>query len=59
MILGLMIACSGGGGPLQEGSEVPDFSLVDVNPASPTSGQPVSPRDLIDQVSGWYFTYAG
>ncbi len=57
MIVGLMLACTGG--PLQSDEPVPDFSLIDLNPASPTSQQPVSPRDLIDQVSGWYFTYAG
>ena len=34
---------------------VADFELVDLNPRSPTSGQPVSPRDLLSRVSGWYF----
>jgi hypothetical protein len=33
----------------------PDFHLVDVNPASPTAGQNVSPRDELGKVSGWYF----
>ena len=37
---------------------VPDFELVDLNPRSPTSGQPVSPRDLLSRVSGWYFLRA-
>ena len=37
---------------------VPDFSLMDVNPASPTHDQPVSPRDYLQQVSGWYFGHA-
>lgn len=36
----------------------PDFALPDVNPATPTFAQPVSPRDYLQQVSGWYFTYA-
>lgn len=58
MLISLVLACSGGG-PTQLQGPVPDFSLVDLNPASPSAGEPVSPRDLIDQVSGWYFTYAG
>ena len=33
----------------------PDFSLEDVNSASSTYQQPVSPRDYLEQVSGWYF----
>ena len=40
------------------GGVVPDFSLIDVNPASSTHGQPVSPRDYLQQVSGWYFGHA-
>ena len=40
-----------------EGEAVPvaDFSLTDTNTTSPTSGQDVSPRDFLNQVSGWYF----
>ena len=34
---------------------VPDFSLLDVNMASTTFNQPVSPRDYLGQASGWYF----
>jgi len=37
---------------------MPDFSLTDVNPNSPTSGQAVSPRDYLEQVSAWYFGHA-
>ena len=37
---------------------VPDFALMDVNTTSPTAGEDVSPRDLLEQVSGWYFTHA-
>ena len=44
--------------PVLSDTPVPDFSLVDVNPTSPTAGQPVSPRDLLAQTSGWYFTHA-
>lgn len=35
---------------------VPDFALVDVNATSASYDQAVSPRDYLDQVSGWYFT---
>jgi hypothetical protein len=37
---------------------VPDFSLTDDNPESPTFGDTVSPRDLMGQVTGWYFIKA-
>jgi hypothetical protein len=43
---------------LAVGDLVPDFSVLDVNPASPTADQPVSPRDYLEQVSGWYFGHA-
>jgi hypothetical protein len=33
----------------------PDFHLTDVNTSSSTSGQAVSPRDYLEQVSAWYF----
>ncbi len=36
----------------------PDFALLDENPSSPRSGEVVSPRDYLEQVSGWYFTHA-
>ena len=36
----------------------PDFSLLDVNPASLSSGQPVSPRDYLLRVSAWYFGHS-
>lgn len=58
MLLLLLLACRGAA-PIDPGEVVPDFALPDVNPASPTGGQVVSPRDLIGQVSGYYFTYAG
>lgn len=35
-----------------------DFSLEDLNPSSDTYGQPVSPRDTLEAVSGWYFVHA-
>ena len=34
--------------------QLPDFSLVDVNPNSATYNQAVSPRDYLGQVSAWY-----
>lgn len=37
---------------------VPDFALVDVNPNSQTSGQTVSPRNHLGQISAWYFGHA-
>ncbi len=39
-----------------EGESAPmaDFSLTDYNATSPTYQQPVSPRDYLEQVSGWY-----
>lgn len=37
---------------------VSDFSLPDVNPFSATLGQYYSPRDYLQQVSGWYFIHA-
>jgi hypothetical protein len=40
------------------GDVAPDFSLVDVNPASATYNQPVSPRDYLGQVSVWMFGYS-
>lgn len=36
----------------------PDFTLLDENPSSPRYGEVVSPRDYLEQVSGWYFTHA-
>ena len=37
---------------------VPDFALIDVNSNSASYNQPVSPRDYLEMVSGWYFTHA-
>ncbi len=35
-----------------------DFELIDLNANSATYQEAVSPRDYLQQVSGWYFTYA-
>ena len=40
------------------GDAVPDFALTDANSTSTTFGQPVSPRDYLQQVSAWYFGHA-
>lgn len=37
---------------------VPDFSLVDENPASSLYQKKVSPRDYLGQISAWYFGHA-
>ena len=37
---------------------VPDFLLADINPNSSTMGQNISPRDYLQQISGWYFIKA-
>ena len=37
---------------------MPDFSLPDVNPASPTFEEQVSPRDQVGRVTAWYFGHS-
>ena len=37
---------------------VSDFTLIDTNTLSATSGEPVSPRDYLCKVSGWYFGHS-
>lgn len=37
---------------------VADFHLMDVNLSSTTADQQVSPRDYLEQVSGWYFGHS-
>jgi hypothetical protein len=46
---------AGAGGACSPGGVVADFHLIDVNPNSPTGGAPVSPRDYLQRVSGWFF----
>ena len=36
-------------------NSVPDFLLADINPNSSTMSQNISPRDYLQQISGWYF----
>jgi hypothetical protein len=47
------------GDPPPPQAPMPDFSLADVNPASPSYDRQVSPRDYLGKVSAWYFGKAG
>lgn len=38
-----------------EATAMPDFTLTNVNTASATANQGVSPRDYLRHVTGWYF----
>lgn len=40
------------------GQVLPDFSLQDVNPASPSYLAQVSPREKLDKVTAWYFGHS-
>jgi len=42
----------------EQDETVSDFGLVDTNTLSATSGEPVSPRDYLCKVSGWYFGHS-
>ena len=42
----------------QNVNSVADFSLTDMNSGSPRYGQDISPRDYIQQTTGWYFIKA-
>ncbi len=44
--------------PDPTGTVVSDFSLEDENTTSPLYGTPVSPRDFLTKISGWYFGHA-
>jgi hypothetical protein len=35
-----------------------DWTLEDLNPGSPRFGEPISPRDYISRVSGYYFIHS-
>ena len=48
---GTAFAALGGEG---ESTAMADFALTDYNSTSPTYQHPVSPRDYLEQVSGWY-----
>ncbi|MCA9638224.1 MAG: hypothetical protein KC420_19480 [Myxococcales bacterium] len=40
------------------GEPAPDFSIPDINPASPRYGDQVSPRDYLERASGWVFLHS-
>jgi len=59
----LLVACGAPGG--MTGADagtfaepLADFSLRDVNPASPSADQNVSPRNFQGRVSAWYFGHS-
>lgn len=61
-------AHTGDTGPIDTGSEpetgpganaLADFLLADLNPGSARYGELISPRDYLEEVSGWYFIHAG
>lgn len=56
----LLIGCPSDNSGNNNGTDgaLPDFALVDVNPTSARSGQTISPRDYLDQVSAWYFGHS-
>ena len=62
LALFLALAACGGSStnapPGDVGVLAPDFALTDVNAASPTATQDVSPRDYVGKVSAWYFGHA-
>ena len=41
-----------------ESVAMPDFQLVDLNPASSRYNQTISPRDYLKEVSAWYFSHS-
>jgi len=57
LLLAVVLAagCGSGGPPPVVIPLAPDFALLDVNPNSPSYDLPLSPRDRIGFVTGWYF----
>ena len=53
-----VVGCGGQTDPETPAPIMTDFSLTDVNPTSPRSGEAVSPRDYLEKISGWYFGHA-
>lgn len=59
LALAALVSACGDDDPAAPGSQaMPDFLLVDVNPASATYSEQVSPRDYLGVVSAWYFGQA-
>lgn len=50
--------CDAGGDAADDGTTLVAFTLVDVNPTSPTLGQDISPAAHLGSVTGWYFAHA-
>ena len=59
-LLAVAFGACGGEGLEKKPSDgpMPDFSLTDVNTASLTFNQPLSPRLYEGAVSAWYFGYS-
>ena len=54
-----LAACSDDSSPgVEPPVPMPDFTLTDVNPTSPSADEAVSPRDYLQRVSAWYFGHA-
>lgn len=60
LFLSVLAACAPGPGTDSgfDAGLVADFDLPDQNPNSARSGQSVSPRDYLGDVSGWYFIHS-
>jgi hypothetical protein len=54
----LLPACGGDHHGSSGADPQPDFSLMDVNPNSATTGTMVSPRDYLGSTAGVYFGHA-
>ncbi len=57
LLLSLVTACGSGAPPVVR-MKMPEFQLQDVNPASATYQQKVSPSYFKGQISAWYFGHA-
>lgn len=54
----VLAACGEDDPTVPTGIVVADFSLLDVNPNSPSLGDSISPRGSLGQISAWYFGHA-
>ncbi len=54
-LIGLLAAALTGPAGAQTATQVPDFSLLDVNAESPRYLQEISPRDYLRRISIYYF----
>ena len=58
VVLGVLSSACDGKRPDFSTAPMPDFSLQDVNPASVTFDERVSPREFEGRISAWYFGHA-